>query len=202
MVSGREVSKRQTKVIPREAEVQEMQKNTNPRWNGRIWSCPVNSQPCSYSGSHSRNACPKRGRCGTRIRHKCSQPKEGAQRHGGSALKQQSFKWNASEDGVEVLNFKMEVTNILQMKMYELTEEEKVPIIKNWLGREGLQLIKTFTNETCKTARGLFSTLSEKFMPWHNQMVLLLQNCKHKGKSYESVQEWMDRLWTKAADCE
>ena len=32
----------------------------------------------------------------------------------------------------------MEITNILQMKTYEPTDEEKVSIIKNWLGSEGL----------------------------------------------------------------
>ena len=47
----------------------------------------------------------------------------------------------------------MEVTNT---EMYESTEKEKVPIIKNWFGREDLHLIKIFTNpekETCKTVR-------------------------------------------------
>ena len=29
----------------------------------------------------------------------------------------------------------MEVNNILQIREYELNDEEKVPIIKNWLGR-------------------------------------------------------------------
>ena len=53
----------------------------------------------------------------------------------------------------------MEVTNILQTKTYEITGEKEVPIIKDWLGREGLQLIKTFTNfekEACKTVKGCF----------------------------------------------
>ena len=66
-------------------------------------------------------------------------------RHGRPALKQPPF---------------MEVTNILKTKMYNLTDEEQVPIIKDWLGREGLQLIKTFMNpkkETCQRARDLFS---------------------------------------------
>ena len=60
---------------------------------------------------------------------------------------------------VELHNFEMKATSILQMKIYELTEEEKVPLIKNCLGREDLQLINAFMNpkkETCKTARGLF----------------------------------------------
>ena len=33
----------------------------------------------------------------------------------------------------------MELKSILQTKMYKLIEEEKGPIIKKWLWREGLQ---------------------------------------------------------------
>ena len=58
----------------------------------------------------------------------------------------------------------MDVTNILKQKL-ELTGEEKVPVNKNQLGRDGLQLIKTFTNEEKekgKTAKGLFSILNSK----------------------------------------
>ena len=50
----------------------------------------------------------------------------------------------------------MEVMNIFETKAYELTDEEKIPVIKNWLGREGLELTKTLTNEEkekCKTAK-------------------------------------------------
>ena len=32
----------------------------------------------------------------------------------------------------------MEVINILESNAYELADEEEVPVIKNWLGREGL----------------------------------------------------------------
>ena len=34
----------------------------------------------------------------------------------------------------------MGATNILKAKVYELIDDEKVPIIKNWQGRKGLQL--------------------------------------------------------------
>ena len=43
---------------------------------------------------------------------------------------------------VELLCFEVEVMNILQTRKYgkyELNEEEKVPIIRKWLGREILQ---------------------------------------------------------------
>ena len=38
----------------------------------------------------------------------------------------------------------MEVTNVLEIKAYELNEEEKDLVMKNWLSRKGLQLIKAF----------------------------------------------------------
>ena len=56
----------------------------------------------------------------------------------------------------------MKVMNIFWTKTYKLTWKEKVPIIKNWLGREGLEIIETFTNsrkEAWKTVGVLFSTL-------------------------------------------
>ena len=43
---------------------------------------------------------------------------------------------------------------------------EKVPIIKNWLGSEGLQFIHTLTTaeqEIWETVKGLFDKLNEKF---------------------------------------
>ena len=38
-----------------------------------------------------------------------------------------------------------------QTKSYELNKEEKVPIMKNWIGRESLQLIKTHNYGTKKS---------------------------------------------------
>ena len=62
-------------------------------------------------------------------------------RYGGPALRQLSFNWNAPDMYTELLSFEMEVTNTSETKTYELNEEEKVPIIKKWLGREGMQLM-------------------------------------------------------------
>ena len=60
-------------------------------------------------------------------------------RCGSPALGQLSFNWNAQDKYTELLSFKMDVMHILQTKTDKLNEEEKVPIIRNWLGREGLQ---------------------------------------------------------------
>ena len=48
-----------------------------------------------------------------------------------SALKQLSFTWNAADKYAKLISFEMEVT--IQTKMYKLTKEQKVPMIKNWL---------------------------------------------------------------------
>ena len=64
-----------------------------------------------------------------------------------------SFNCSTHDRYTELINFEMEVTNILEMKAYELNDEEKVTVIKNWLGRKGLQLIKTFTNKKKENAR-------------------------------------------------
>ena len=53
---------------------------------------------------------------------------------------------SAGDRYVELINFEMEVNNILETKAYEMTDEEKVSVIINLLGQEGLQLIQTFTH--------------------------------------------------------
>ena len=69
------------------------------------------------------------------------------QRHSRSVLEKPLFNWNAQGRYVKLINFEMEVTDILEMKRQELTYEEKVPVIKKWLGWKGLQLIQIFIHE-------------------------------------------------------
>ena len=56
------------------------------------------------------------------------------QRHGEPIVVKPDFSLDAQERYVELINFEMEVTNILATKTYKLTEEEEVPVIKNGLG--------------------------------------------------------------------
>ena len=80
-------------------------------------------------------------------------------------MSQPAFNWKMPDRYVEVLNFEMEVENVVQAEMYDLSEEGKVPIIKNWLGRERLQFILALTKaekEACKYATGLLNDLKEK----------------------------------------
>ena len=52
-------------------------------------------------------------------------------RHDRLALEKPLFNWNAQDRYVDILNFEVKVKNILEIKAYKLSEEEKVPTIKN-----------------------------------------------------------------------
>ena len=96
----------------------------------------------------------------------------------------------------------MGVAYILQVKVYDLNGDEKVPIIKNWLGREGLQFIHS--HKCCKgnmeSSTGLFNVLKEKFRPQHNEMILSLKYCKLHRKKNESAQQWMGQICIEVAE--
>ena len=112
------------------------------------------------------------------------------------------FNLDMPDRHVELLNFKLQVTNILETRAYEISCEERIPVIKNLLDQEGLLLMGTFTqveNEKCKTTKVLFSVLSNIFKLCHNQIIISLQYWRLHRKSNESSLESMDRLWTKEA---
>ena len=57
------------------------------------------------------------------------------------------------------------------LQNYNLGQTEKVSLIKNWLGREGLQLRTTLTQdkqEACTNEKGLFDTINKNSR--HNTM--------------------------------
>ena len=47
-------------------------------------------------------------------------------------LSQPVFDWKVPDRYVELLNFEMEVANIVQAKTCDLNDEENVPIIEIW----------------------------------------------------------------------
>ena len=75
--------------------------------------------------------------------------------------------------------------NILETKAYQLTDEEKVSVIKHWLGQEGLPFIMTFTNyekEKCKMAEELYDPSSEiHITPQYNSAVTAIKNSQEKA---------------------
>ena len=120
----------------------------------------------------------------------------------GPILKQPMFNWKAENKYQEMQNFKLEVCNMLQT--YNLGQTERVSMIKNWLGREGLQLIATLTNEeqnSCHDDKGLFETPRKKFKPQLNETIKSLHFHKLVCWSNESVTEWMGSLRTVAVKC-
>ena len=63
----------------------------------------------------------------------------------GPIMKQPTFHRSTNEKYAELRNFMVQVSGMLQN--VNLGQTEGVSVIKNWLGREGLQLIVTLTQE-------------------------------------------------------
>ena len=85
---------------------------------------------------------------------------------GSSAMKQLMFDWSAQDKYSKLKTFRLEVNNVLLM--YNTPETDKLPVVKNWSGRKGLQYLETLMTvekEKCNTLDGLFKTLSNKFKP-------------------------------------
>ena len=63
----------------------------------------------------------------------------------------------------------------------KLMKKEKVPILKNWLGREGLQFMQTLKQikqESYHTVAVLFKLLCEIFRLQHNKSIYLYNSAK------------------------
>ena len=77
-------------------------------------------------------------------------------------------------------------------------------MVKNWLGRKGLQFLEMLTSEekiTCDTIEGLLETLSSKCRPQFNEKIMSLQFRKLCRNERQNVEEWMGRLRHAAAGC-
>ena len=74
---------------------------------------------------------------------------------GRPAMKQPSFSWEADNKYSKFKNFRLEVNNILAT--YNTPQVEQLAIVKNLLGRKGLQFIESLTHaekDTCNTLEG------------------------------------------------
>ena len=97
----------------------------------------------------------------------------------GPILTQPTFNWRAGDKYDELQNFQVEASNMLQN--YNLGQREGVSVIKNWVDREGLQLMAHLTKEEqdgCNDEKGLFENLRKKFKPQFNETIKSLQFCK------------------------
>ena len=90
------------------------------------------------------------------------------------------------------------------LSTYNAPEQEKIAMVKNWLGRKGLHYLESLTEgekQACGTLQGLIDTLAEKFRPQYNEIIKSLQFrklCRSEGKNPE---EWMGRLHIVAVEC-
>ena len=84
--------------------------------------------------------------------------------------------------------------------MYNAQEQDKITMVKNWLGRKGLHYLESLTH-ACNTLQGLFNTLAMKFKPQFNETIKLLQFRKLYRLEGESTEEWMGRLQIAAVEC-
>ena len=81
-------------------------------------------------------------------------------------MKQPTFKWESEGKYSELKTFKLKVNNSLST--YDMPQAEQLVMVKNWLGRKGLQFLEMLTSEekiTCDILDGLFKTLTSKFRP-------------------------------------
>ena len=113
--------------------------------------------------------------------------------------------WSLTEqqksNTLNLKHFKMNVTNTLLTKHYNINDAEKVPIIKKWQGREGHQFMQTLTKSgqgPFQMATRLFEKLNVKLKPQHDETILLLHYCKLSRQANEAAEEWIVRLTMKA----
>ena len=77
---------------------------------------------------------------------------------GSLTMKQPTFDWDAEDKCSELKTFMLEVNNILST--YNTPQIDKLALVKNWLGRKGLQYFEALTTvekETCKSLEVLFN---------------------------------------------
>ena len=98
--------------------------------------------------------------------------------------------------------FIVEVRNVLST--YNAQEQDKIAIVKNWLGRKRLHYIESLTEgekQACSTLQGLFDMLATKLRPKFNKTIKSLQYRKLCRFKDESAEEWMGRLCMAVAEC-
>ena len=66
-------------------------------------------------------------------------------KQGGTAMKQPTFNWELEDKYIELKTFKLKVNNIFST--YNTMHDEQLVMVKNWLGRKGLQFLEMLTSE-------------------------------------------------------
>ena len=95
----------------------------------------------------------------------------------------------------EIHLFSLEVNNILLT--YNTAQTKQLEIVKNWLGRKGLQFLESLINEekvTCSMLEGSFETLTNEFRPQFNETIKSLQFHKLSRQDGEGTEKWMSSM--------
>ena len=74
---------------------------------------------------------------------------------GRPAMKQPSFNLEVDSKNSELKTFRLEINNILTT--YNTPQVEQLALVKNWLGRKGLQFIESLTEgekDRCRILEG------------------------------------------------
>ena len=88
----------------------------------------------------------------------------------------------------------MEVKNIFMTYSHNISDSERVPVIMEWLGGEGLHIIQTLTDKeqwTCNNIANLFNILNVKIKLHHNETILSLQYCTLSSNENDGAEERM-----------
>ena len=89
-------------------------------------------------------------------------------------MKQPTFDWGAKEKYAELRSFELEVK--IMPQNFHLNQTERVSIIKNCLGRQGLQLLETIMQTEQKGHNeGLFEIVYNTCRPQKNETIKSLQ---------------------------
>ena len=106
---------------------------------------------------------------------------------GRCTMKHPRFNWETDNKYSKHKPFRLEVNIILTR--YNIPQAEQLAIVKNWLGRKGLQLIKSLTlaeKDTCSTLGGLFEILTMKFKHQFNEIIKSLKQNKLSRQNGEN----------------
>ena len=106
----------------------------------------------------------------------------------GPVLKEPQFNREATD--MEWKEFRLEVRNVLST--YNAQEQDKITMVKNWLGRKGLHYLESLTEtekHACNTLQGLFDMLAAKFKPQFNETIKSLQFRKLYRLEGESAED-------------
>ena len=112
---------------------------------------------------------------------------------GGPTMKKPTFDWDAQDKYSELKTFRLDVNNIFST--YNAPQMDKLALVKNWLGRKGLQYLEMLTmdeKETSSMLEGLFETLCNKLKTQYKTI---------KSLQFRKLYRYENEMWDGKAVC-